>query len=390
MQGYADQQALINNGIDREMLTEAFKGLSNLETVDVRDFNAKRERDGTWWNSWGATTVHKETGVRLRESYRGTGSQSRYLAHIFSNLVYALGVAGRAPPRFEVLLRQQPGGLPDNSFHLANFIFPAVQPVLQNLKALFLTLNLNDMSSATFHTHNGGVPVVPASGRSLRHFLSCTPNLRHLRLNFQKFSIKENRDFMSWLGAIPTSGTAAPSPARITTESPPAVSLPHLTTLEFGTLDINKESLLAVIAKFAPKLERLSLWRMTIDNLGPSGPYDTKPNIWSQFFKKLNAVPELDLVYLKVGAITQSQNHRTVKFETKIGGEQKSEMMREYSGKQMEKFISSLAQDVVVEWPPDVTSDSDGDSSGEDEDMYDDGEGQDDEDDEASDEDEDE
>ena len=66
MQGHADQQALLNSGVDREMLTEIFRGLDNLETIDVRDFCAKRERDGTFWASWGATTVEKETGFRLR------------------------------------------------------------------------------------------------------------------------------------------------------------------------------------------------------------------------------------------------------------------------------------------------------------------------------------
>lgn len=359
------------------MLTEAFKGLSNLETIDIRDFNAKRERDGTWWNSWGATTVHQKTGVRLRESYRATGSQSRYLSHVFSNLLYSLGVAGRTPHRFEVLLRQQPGGLPDGSFHLANFMFPAVQPVLQNLKALFLTLNLSEMSASIYHTHNGGMPVVPASGRSLRHFLCCTPNLTHLRLNFQKFHVKDNRDFVDWLAAAPTTPPVAPSPTRVTVHSPPPVYLPHLTALEFGQLDVSRDALLAVVTKFASKLKHLSLWRMTIDT-GPPGPYDTKPNIWSQFFRFLAAVPELELSYLKVGALSQSERHQAVHFEVEVGGKERSETLREYSGNQMKKFIRTLAQDVVVEWPPEILMESDT-SDSDDEDMHDDDEDEDDE-----------
>jgi hypothetical protein len=369
MQGYADQQALLNNGIDREMLTEVFKGLENLETVDVRDFCAKRERDGTYWNSWGATTVYKETGVRLRESYRGTGSQSRYVSHVFSNLMYSLGVAGRTPPRFEVLLRQQPAGLPDGAFHLANFMFPAVRPVLQNLKALFLTLNLSDPSTHTHHTHSGGVPVGSTAGRSLRHFLHCTPNLTHLRLNFQKFNIADNKEFIEWLSSSPSSSTGSPGPTQITLDQPGSVNLPHLTALELGQLDVNKDTLLAVLSKFALKLERLSLWRMTID-AGQPGPYDLKPNIWSRFFSGLAAIPDLELNYLKVGALSQS--HHPAQFKSEAGGVERPETMREHSGRDMKKFIRGLVQDVVVEWPPEVTVDSDGSNSDEDEDMYND------------------
>jgi hypothetical protein len=367
MQGYADQQALINNGIDREMLTEAFKGLINLETVDVRDFCAKRERDGTYWASWGATTVNQQTGVRLRESYRGTGSQTRFVSHVFSNLLYSMGVAGRTPPRIEVLLRQQPAGLPDTAFHLANFTFPAMQPVLYNLKALFLTLNLSDLSTHTHHTYSGGLPVTTAAGRSLRHFLSCTPNLTHLRLNFQKYHVPDNMKFMEWLAASPTSPVTPSQPTRVNLEEPPPVSLPHLTALEFGQLDVNRDILLAALTRFALKLERLSLWRMTIE-AGPPGPYDTKPNLWSQFFRALRSTPDLDLNYLKVGML--SQNGHSVKFKTDIGGKEKSETEMEYSGKDMVKFVKSLENDVVVEWPPDIIVESD--ASNDDEDMYDD------------------
>jgi hypothetical protein len=377
MQGYADQQALINNGIDREMLTEAFKGLRNLETVDVRDFCAKRERDGTYWASWGATTVNQQTGVRLRESYRGTGSQTRFVSHVFSNLLYSMGVAGRTPPRIEVLLRQQPAGLPDTAFHLASFTYPAMQPVLHNLKALFLTLNLSDLSTHTHHTYSGGLPVTTVSGRSLRHFLSCTPNLTHLRLNFQKYHVPDNMKFMEWLAASPTSPVAPPQPTRVKLEEPPPVNLPHLTALEFGQLDVNRDVLLAVLTRFAPKLERLSLWRMTIE-AGPPGPYDTKPNLWSHFFRHLLSIPRLGLSYLKVGAL--SQNGHTVKFKTEVGGKEKSETAMEYSGKDMAKFVKSLEHDVVVEWPPDIIVDSDASNLDGDEDMYDD-ENEDDEDD---------
>jgi hypothetical protein len=66
-QGCEDQKALLNTGIDREMLTAAFQNLENLHTVGIRDFNSNgRSRDGINWSSWGATTVLRETGVELK------------------------------------------------------------------------------------------------------------------------------------------------------------------------------------------------------------------------------------------------------------------------------------------------------------------------------------
>jgi hypothetical protein len=370
MQGYADQQALLNNGIDREMLTEAFRGLENLETVDVRDFSARRERDGTYWNSWGATTAYQETGFRLQTSYRGTGSQTRFVSHVFTNLMYALGTAGRTPPRFEVLLRQQPAGLPDSAFHLANFMYPAVKPVLQNLKALFLTLNLSDMSNRTHNTYNGGIPVGSVANRPLCHFLSCTPNLTHLRLNFQKFHVSDNRAFMQWLAVPPASTPDAQEggPTQMSFSEPTPVNLPHLTALDLGQLDISKDILLSVISKFAAKLERLSLWRITID-AGPPVLYDPKPNFWSRFLKELAAMPQLEMTYLKMGALTQ--NKCAVAFKSEVGGNSQSETAREYSGREMKRFISTLAQDVTVDLPPDLYRDSDAGASSSDQEMDD-------------------
>lgn len=350
------------------MLTEAFKGLVNLETVDIRDFCGKRERDGTYWNSWGATTAYEQTGIHLRGAYRATGSQSRFVSHVFSILMYSLGIAGRTPPRIEVLLRHQPAGLPDSAYHLPNFTFSAIQPVLQNLKALFLTLNLSDVSTHSHHTYIDGAPLGASAGRSLRHFLSCTPNLTHLRLNFQKIHVANNRELLGWLASPSKSTVLPPGPACVTIREPPPVNLPHLTALDLGQLDVDRETLLALLTKLAPKLEHLSLWRISIET-GPYNPYDPRPNIWSRFFRILTIVPKLELKYLKVGALSQS--HHAVKFKSESGGQKRSDVMREYSGQGMKSFIRSLEKDIVVEWPPEVDRGSEASNSDDDEEMYD-------------------
>lgn len=180
----------------------------------------------------------------------------------------------------------------------------------------------------------------------------------------------DNKDFMAWLAMSPTSDLKLsdpkpPRPARISMEASSPVNLPNLSALELGTLNVHRDSLLAVVQRFAPRLQHLTLWRMTID-AGLPGPYDPKPNIWSQFFKGLASMHELDLKYLKVGSLSQS--HHTVRFGPETDNKRRPETIREHSGKGMKNFIESLAEDVVVEWPPEIV---DGSNSDDDEDMDD-------------------
>lgn len=170
---------------------------------------------------------------------------------------------------------------------------------------------------------------------------------------------------MKWLATSPSSVTEDPRPTEVSTKEPPPVDLPHLTAFELGTLDVNRDTLLAVVRRLAPKLTHLSLWRMSIE-AGPHGPYNPKPNIWSQFFECLASDPELGLTYLKVGSLTQDRFK--VKFSAQV--DDKGDDLREYSGKSMKSFIKRLAEDVFVDWPPEITL-SDNSNSDEDEDMYD-------------------
>lgn len=379
MQGYCDQQALLNTGLGREMLTETFKGLTNLETVDIRDFCARRERDNTFWNSWGATTVYHDTGVRLRHCYREHALQQPFISNVLSILLYSLGMARRSLPRLEISLHSRVTCLPETAFHIASFTLPTVMPVLQNLTALFLPLNFSQ-TSHILNSHGS----TAASYFPLRHFLTCTPNLVHLRLNFYKSQLAEpvNADFLQWLAAVPTFATA-PGPTQITTspqgkERPSSVLLSHLTALDLGQLVVTEKLLLDLLHKFAPTLRHLSLWRISI-YAGRPGLDDSKPNAWSHFFKRLAAVPELQLAYLKVGALSQvdALNHQPC-HTTKFLAQEQATISREFTGstEDMARFVASLAQDVAVDWPqPMIEDDGNDDTSNSDnEDMDDDGE----------------
>jgi hypothetical protein len=314
--------------------------------------------------------VHRETGYPLQFSsgaYYETGS--RYEAIAFSSVLYALGKANRHPPEIEVLLRQR--GLPDTAFSLPDFLWPTVEPVLQNTTSLLLSV---DLTAGSNHTHSNGTLSDPHPGRSLRRFLARTPNLTHLRLNFEKHLVGNNEAFLKWL--------SEPVPATPTDKfiEPHPVTFARLKQLELGQLTIDADVLVAVVAKFASTLEDLSLWRMNLNSKGPP-PFGHKPNLWKNLYSRLEKVQNLSLIHLKVGML--QQDHQRVYFTTDDQPEgAKPPAVKEHTGKEMDKFWKEIQEQVAVTWPePVVVIDDDSD---EDEEMAD----EDDEDDDEEDEDE--
>jgi hypothetical protein len=360
----------LNYGVDREMLTEAFRNLENLETVDLRDFSARRPRDGTRWSSWGATTVKEETDMTLAFTYRGSHSQTRFVSHIFSNIIYALGKAEKTVPRFEVLLRQKPGGLPDSAFHVPDFVYPTCRPVLQNLTALFLAL---DLSPTNYNFHNSaGAEAI--SSPSLRRFLGYTRNLTHLRLNFQMYQEQQNEQFIQWLGqAVPASVINSDNdstlPSAAGADQPP-IDLPFLKELDLGSLRIDKNDLYALLFKFSSKLEALSLWRLTIYQRSAS----TRHNLWYDFFKTLQTPQFSELDRLKAMSLEQ-QGYGKVTLSSGQGSTQSGDVL-EASGKELKQFFGNIDSIMPVDWPEtqvyfadsaDENSDDGGEDSDEDE-----------------------
>ncbi|KAF2243985.1 hypothetical protein BU26DRAFT_523530 [Trematosphaeria pertusa] len=396
-QGYVDQFTLKNTGIDREMLTEAFRNLPNLGTVGIRDFNApSRLRDGSdaYWTSYGSTTVFRET--RLRLQLTGPGApfvhedvQAHFVSHAFSTVIYALGKAGCTPPAIEILLRQHSSGLPDHAFNILDFALPAVKPVLQGLKSILLSLNLQVKPA---YRYDGRTPDDQDAGVFLQRFLTRTPNLTHLRLNFQKHQQNENETFLRWLGKTSPSAsagsiTASPS-ARISTAQ--TVTFSHLQRIDFGMLTVSPALLQAVLTKFAATLQGLSLWSMTLALAGPLPDPDSNRSLWSILFAKLAELPQLDLNYVMVGRINEQYGlspqlqvdfkaqkpNRNNLIDDDQGGDEQGpgplETMAEYTGKDGKTFLKALVERVHVHWPaPVVIEDFSEGASDDDEEMLD-------------------
>lgn len=364
IQGHEDQKALLCTGLDRDMLTEAFSRLENLQTVGIRDFDANnRIRDGKSWSSWGATTVYHETGIRLSfAERRGSFTPelgTRFVSRIFSSVLYALGKANRQPPELEVLLRLH--GLLDTSFVLPNFLLPAVEPVLYNMTTLLLSVTL---VTRLLHTHSNGTSADPIASRLLRRFLGNTPNLQHLRLNFEKHSVTNNDQFLDWLGRPPPPATVPSNPFL----DPPPVALPFLKTFELGQLSVPWRGIAAAIAKFAPTLEDVSLWRINLQSMKPmviSSRY--KQNLWKDLFENLSNIPGLDLSHLKVGML--QQEHMFVNFRENEDSEPLK--LKEHTGKGLAKFWAELIEQVFVQFPADRLASNSDEEPESDEDMID-------------------
>jgi hypothetical protein len=367
IQGYKDQKVLLNTGVDREMLTEAFKNLENLQTVGIRDFNSNnRSRDGIDWSSWGATSVFRETGVELQ--FAGTSPFNpqiahEYLARVFQTLVCALGKARRNPEDIEILLRRH--SIPDSALNVPEFLLPTVKPVLYNLKKLLLNV---DVFFVHKYSQMNGDLLEQGPGRTLLQFLAYTSNLTTLRLNLPKNQIEFNEQLLQRLSA-PVSGPG--SQASPNYFEPPPVDLPYLTVLELGQFQARPNIILDIVAKFAPTLRDLSLWRMAM--IEAPTAYNPKPNVWANLFANIMKVPGIQLHRLKVGMLSQGYNH--VQFKSSSSEDAPIVKVKEYTGQKMDAFIKELEDEVFVVWPQIVQvnlEDGEDDDEDEDDEMVDD------------------
>ncbi|GMK57419.1 hypothetical protein CspeluHIS016_0402530 [Cutaneotrichosporon spelunceum] len=334
-----DQNYLLNTGVWIEMLTEAFKMLPNLETVDIRDFNsATRFRDGpdAKWYSYGSTTLFSECGMRP-----ALGEGAFDLDRLFQGIVVAAGRAELTAPNLEVITRNM--ALTD-AFYVSPAIKPAVAKYLGQLKKLHLVLH-------------SAVP------EPLEDFLHLAKNITWLRVNH--FGRASSDRFLEWLSTPcnnDTMGDWAKAVATATQEDkelPIApLSLP-LDTLELGGCLIYNASLEGIVAKLP--LRSLSMRRV---QLCPD-PKGNTTGLWSHFLESL----EGGLIRrLHLSAVSESSSPgvwgQRVTFK---GGRDPTELWLPARRYRREMFKSAAA-DTVVDLPLSDSTDGEDEGSEEDED----------------------
>ncbi|KAH8731673.1 hypothetical protein GQ44DRAFT_699095 [Phaeosphaeriaceae sp. PMI808] len=348
IQGGEDQKSLLVTGAGREMLTEAFQNLQNLQTVGIRDFNSnQRLRDGISWSSWGATTVQNETGHPIQYSSHPSfvpQMGASFTSSVFQILLYALGKSNQTPHTIEALLRHN--ALSSNAFNIPEHVQPTLEPLLRSLKTLLL--NITSDHSDFQQAYTSSVPPQLPTCRSLCRFLHLTSQLTHLRLNFQVHDSVDNERFIKWL-----SHSKSPSVSQIADfYEPPAVDFAHLTTFDFGQVMVSPTTLLDIIQKLAPTLQNLSLWKVALNGGRANVVWDLKPNLWAHFFRALGKLPRLQLRHLKAGMLKQGGTY--VNFKRPGDDDAPMLKVKEGEGKNTEALLKEFEEEVFVLWPPDV------------------------------------
>ncbi|KHN95644.1 F-box domain, Skp2-like protein [Metarhizium album ARSEF 1941] len=326
---YADNFTLWNTGHHRDMLAEAFRNLPNLEGVVIRDVNSqRRSRDGpnAEWHSYGYMTVFHDTGVSLSQGMTGiwnSGFPYQYCSQIFAAVLYALGAAKTKIKGIEILSRNS-NHLRDFAFNIPEFLEPSVVPVLQGLEKLHLCIDLS------WRSPHLGLPVHTDLSRDgpdlfIRRFLAHAANLRNLRINEQRTNCAGLLNLIDWMIDGSSHGTA--------------ISMPRLEELSLGTMNIDSRRLLKLIAKFAPSLRSLELWKITmVRPLPPSTP---------------GPAPK------EMGMLQQHWIEKPVPAHVTF---RETGPMRQYTGPDWKQFIAEIKLSLEVHWPYETDGIADGDN----------------------------
>jgi hypothetical protein len=366
MELYNGQFSMLSTGYHRDMLTEAFRNLSNLEDVVIRDFNSnRRSRDGfgKQWTSYGSTTAFRETGHRPGQSSVlawGPDTSTAYGSTIFASVLFALGQANARPKGIEHMSRSK-NHLRDCAFNIPSYMEPSVTPVLENLEKLHIDIDLlggSDFSSDDAAGHS------PSADMMLRGFLLKLKNIKHLRINETHSSVTGPGMLLKWLGSENTS--PSPSPP-----SGPSPEYPQLEALDFGMMNVEPQHLLAVARKFST-LKRLELHKVTLRRRLPEGHTGASPkvNMWNKFLEKLKDIPDLELRHIKVSLPQQQWISRPSRSCVAIEGTRDN--VSQYTGPDWKHFVEhEMMPKVTVQWPHEDSGSSDGDEDDESDGIWD-------------------
>lgn len=319
----ASQERLLHTGAAVDLLVTALSNLPNLETIDIRDFNsATRYRDTNdtraraasaripEWRSYGASEHH----AWLRHLNNSLFDPYSQLSHDFVDQVFKIVLTslGRSAPPVKslyVLLRNSQVGLKDDALAVFPALDVGIPAVLQGLTRLHLDMTAEvariEPSIWQFPTPSNITPSTSCfdpSTTNIRNFLSMTPNVSWLRLNFTLRSMHSAATplLLCWLALKPDGPFTEGTKTTWSAVNPAPVALP-LKRLDLGNLSVNPDVLAAVIRKF-DMLEDLTLKRTSL--LCERSKYadeDTDHGSpWPRFFRRLPArAPNLKTLTLR-------------------------------------------------------------------------------------------
>lgn len=342
---YANQAALWNSGAQIDMLSEALSNLENLQEVVIRDFDSQsRKRDNTVWHSYGYTSAI-DAGAAFSMTRRGYATIGAEIydpaARTFSSLLQALGKAGQRPKGLELLFRQG-NNLSDASFAIPQFLQSTVVPVLQKLETLHLCVALGR------GTMTGEVSQ-SAGAQYLCRFLSYTSNLKNLRINGLR-TLNPGLDRLLTHLADPNLPVAGLGHG---------ISLPNLTDLSLGMMEVDKSLLISVFKTLATSLKSLEFWRvMMVGTIDPEeyadDPKSVKP-IWHNFCQELIQIPNLNIRHIMLGCLEDvNRAHRPFDRSRVVFGGNGERLA--YTGPDWKRFMQERLPTLKYEVPPDFNA----------------------------------
>lgn len=298
---------------------------------------------------YGAKTFEQEMGQRLEmitkyEILNGQyySDKINFLSQIFLSPLRSLGKSGARPSTYEVILRQV--SLHDQCFDLAGDILPCVQPVLEQLRTLFL-----DINSESFYPVDPTDPSATISSYNLRKFLALTPNLEHLRLNFGQYNNKDDmKSFLSWLSS-PVVSSSATTPDATDDDPPPTINLAKLKQLDIGFLQIEAPVLLTLVKKFKSSLKVFSCHRICLLNTDLANPRK-KVSLWANFFADLSRT-NIELTAINMRSLQQGRlRYGNLIARDVVFKDSRKEHERSWAGTTSESALRDFKSQVDVQW----------------------------------------
>lgn len=341
----ADHMHLLATGGLRDMLADAFAHLTNLEIVDIRDFNSpSRRRDGygAAWRSYGAVTMAASTDSSINVGPRG--DQDPYPSQIFGAVTTALAVAEARPKSIEVLFRSgyhQAFALYDTAFYIPPRMEASMSSLLAGLQSLHLTVTL---------THHWRFrPFI------FQKFLAMASNLTWLRLNFNQTDRTGAEEMLSWLALADTQSPQAHFDLQ-------PIHFRHLERLDLGTVEMEPKTLLNLVAKFAPTLTSLYLRRVALFDKNFDHRSSTKVNPWERCLSAMAKLPGLNLRVLDLASIAHSGStwRGDVPFKTIGTAPPTKDWTCSTHLITMDKAIAQAIASMIATWPLDQPDPMDG------------------------------
>lgn len=318
----ASQERLLHTGAAVDLLVTALRNLPNLETIDIRDFNsATRYRDTNdtraraasarvpEWRSYGASEHHawlRHLNNSLLDPYSQLSHE--FVVQVFKIVLTSLGRSAPPVKSLYVLLRNSQVGLRDDALAVFPALDVGIPAFLQGLTRLHLDMTADVVRiEPSIWQFPSPLEITPStscfdpSTTNIRNFLSMTPNVSWLRLNFTTPSMHSAVTplLLCWLALKPDGPSTNGNKTTWSAVNPAPVTLP-LKRLDLGNLTVNPDVLAAVIRKF-DLLEDLTLKRTAL--LCDRSKYADETDHgspWPRFFRRLPArAPNLKSLNLR-------------------------------------------------------------------------------------------